>query len=52
MVFGKQELPDVETIAKGSVVELTGRIRNNRYTDAHGVEHTVNEIIVQDFKVL
>ncbi len=52
MVFGKPELPDVETITKGSVVELTGRIRNNKYTDAGGVDHAVNEIIVQDFKVL
>lgn len=52
MVFGNPELPDVETITKGAMVELTGRIRNNKYTDESGVEHTFIDVIVQDFKVL
>ena len=52
MVFGRQDLPDVETITKGAVVELNGRLRNSKYTDVSGAERTISEVLVQDFKVL
>lgn len=51
-VFGKSDLPDVETITKGSTIELSGRLRTSRYTTDEGEERTYYDIYVYEFKLL
>ena len=40
------------SLDKGVAVEVKGRIRNQRYTDANGVEKQMSEIIASQFKVI
>ena len=52
MVFSRNELPEVDTSTKGCSIELTGRLRNTKYTDQSGAERVITEVLVQEFKVL
>ena len=40
------------SLDKGVAVGVKGRIRNQRYTDANGVEKQMSEIIASQFKVI
>ena len=50
--FKNDRMPDLESLDKGVAVEVKGRIRNQRYTDANGVEKQMSEIIASQLKVL
>lgn len=46
------ELPDLSLIQKGMPLEVTGRIRNSKYTGSDGVEHYSYEIIASKITLL
>ena len=50
--FKSDRMPELSTLEKGVAVEVKGRIRNQRYTDANGVEKQMSEIIASQLKVL
>ena len=50
--FKSDRMPELSTLDKGVAVEVKGRIRNQRYTDANGVEKQMSEIIASQLKVL
>ena len=45
-------MPELSSLDKGVAVEVRGRIRNQRYTDANGVEKQMSEISASQLKVL
>lgn len=50
--FRNDRMPDFASLAKGTPVEVKGRIRNSRYTDASGNEKTTSEIIASQLTIL
>ena len=42
----------IKGLTRGSLVHLTGRLRNNKYTDASGNERVFTEVIATSLKVL
>ena len=51
-VWERSDLPPIDQIEKGSIVELEGRIRVNKYTTQEGIDRTCSEIVVQKLKIL
>ena len=45
-------MPELSTLDKGVAVEVKGRIRNQCYTDANGVEKQMSESIASQLKVI
>lgn len=45
--FEGKGIDDLSGLHKGSIVHLTGRIRNTRYTDAFGNDKSVAEVVVR-----
>lgn len=45
-------MPDFTTIAKGAGIEVKGRLRNYRFTDANGAERTMMEVLASEITVL
>jgi single-strand DNA-binding protein len=43
---------NIQSLTKGSIVHLTGRLRTNRYTDASGCEKIFTEVLASSLKVL
>lgn len=52
VAFQSVKMPDFTTIAKGAGVEVKGRLRNYRFTDANGAERTMMEVLASDLTVL
>lgn len=50
--FKSERMPDLTALSKGAGVEVKGRIRNQRYTDANGVEKIVSEIVASQLNIL
>ena len=50
--FKSDRMPDFSTVVKGAGVEVKGRLRNYRYTDANGVERMMMEVLVSELTVL
>lgn len=44
VAWSKRGMPDFETIKKGTFLEVIGRIKYVKYTDAAGMERTTTEI--------
>ena len=42
----------VDSLTRGSLVHLTGRLRNNRYIDSAGCERVFTEVIAESLEVL
>lgn len=42
----------LDEVKRGDGVYIQGRLRNTRYTDAHGVERTITEIIANKLEKL
>ena len=49
--FRNDRMPDFAGLVRGAGVEVKGRLRNNRYTDANGVERTVTEILAKSIEM-
>ena len=49
---GRDTDPAIFLAAKGTPVNISGRIRNNRYTAADGTERIFTEIVAEKVKVL
>lgn len=47
-----KEMPDLSTLAKGTPVNVTGRMRTFRYTNAEGVEKQSYEVFASKVRVL
>ncbi len=47
-----KEIIGLESIEKGSKVEVLGRLRSQRYTGEDGVERTTYEVLARSLKVL
>lgn len=45
IAFAGKDICDLNTLGKGDKVEVTGRIRNQRYTTADGTEASTVEIV-------
>lgn len=43
---------NLQSLTKGSIVHLTGRLRTNRYIDASGCEKIFTEVVANSLKVL
>ena len=43
---------NLQSLIRGAIVHLTGRIRTNRYTDASGAEKVFTEVLASSLKVL
>lgn len=42
-----QNITNLSQLKKGDRVETTGRLRNQRYTDAEGTEHSMIKVLAQ-----
>lgn len=51
-VWERSDLPSIDGITKGAIVELEGRIKTRKYTTPEGIDRTSTEIAVQKFKIL
>lgn len=47
-----RDIKDLDKIVKGAAVHLTGRLRENRYTSAEGVEKQFYEVLANKVRVL
>jgi single-stranded DNA-binding protein len=43
---------NIQSLTRGSIVHLTGRLRTNRYIDASGCEKVFTEVLANSLKVL
>ena len=52
VAWENSQMPDLEKIVKGLPVNVTGRLRTNRYTSADGVEKQYYEILANKIRIL
>jgi single-stranded DNA-binding protein len=45
-------MPDLSTITRGTPVNVTGRLRTFKYTNAEGVEKQLHEVIAYKIRIL
>ena len=50
--FKSDRMPDFSGLVKGAGVEVHGRLRNNRYTDANGVDRSTTEVLAKEICIL
>ena len=43
---------NIQSLTRGSIVHLTGRLRTNKYIDASGDERVFTEVMARSLKVL
>ena len=43
---------NIQSLTRGAIVHLTGRLRTNRYIDASGCEKVFTEVLASSLKVL
>ena len=48
----KSEKVCIDSLTRGSLVHLTGRLRNNKYIDSAGCERVFTEVIADSLEVL
>ena len=51
VAFKNDKMPDFDKITRGTGVEVTGRLRNNRFTNSDGVEITSTEILASKIEL-
>lgn len=47
-----RDMPDLNTITKGTVLNVTGRLRSFRYTNSEGTEKQLYEVIASKIRIL
>lgn len=47
-----REMPDLRNITKGNILNVTGRLRTFKYTNAEGVEKQLYEVIASRIRIL
>lgn len=52
VAWDKPEFPPLDTISKGDSLSIEGRLRQQRYTDNTGNEHTFTEVIVSKLELV
>ena len=52
VAWENKDMPDVGSISKGMPVNVVGRLRTTRYTNADGVEKTFYEVMAQKLRIL
>ena len=52
VAWSSKEMPDLERLAKGMAVNVTGRVREARYTSPEGVERQFHEVLAYKVKIL
>ena len=52
VAFKNNRMPDFSGLVRGAGVEVSGRLRNNRYTDANGVDRATTEVLAKDIKLV
>lgn len=52
VAFKGKGMPDFSAIVKGASVEVSGRLRNNRFVDSNGAERTVTEVMADRIVIL
>ena len=52
VAFKGKGMPDFSAIVKGASVEVSGRLRNNRFIDSNGAERTVTEVMANRIAIL
>lgn len=51
-IYERAGMPDLDTIKKGTKLEITGRLRMNRYTAASGEQCNTCEVIASNVTIL
>ena len=52
MAWDGNQMPDLDKIVRGTPVNVTGRLRVNRYTSADGVEKQFYEVLANKVRLL
>lgn len=52
IVYGKQAETICRYMKKGDCLMVIGKLQSRRYTDSHGVEKTVYEIITNEMQII
>ncbi len=52
VAWENKDMPDLGSICKGVPVNVIGRLRTTRYTNADGVEKTFYEVMAQKLRIL
>lgn len=52
VAWEKPEFPPLDTLKRGDAIYIEGRLRQQRYTDSNGSEHTVSEVIASKLELL
>ena len=52
VIWGGEAFNEFETLEKGRVVHIIGRIRNQRYTSTDGMERTVSEVVASNVRLI
>ena len=52
VAWENSQMPDLDKIAKGTPVNVTGRLRTSRYTSADGVEKQYYEVLANRIRLL
>jgi len=51
-VWEGKNIPELEKVTKGTKLQLTGRLRSQRYTDEEGVEKSFYEILANRMAII
>ena len=51
-IWQGKDNPDVSRIEKGSKIQVSGRLRSQKYVDADGVERTSYEVLAYKFELI
>jgi single-strand DNA-binding protein len=52
VAWANKDMPDLRRIAKGTPVNVTGRMRTSKYTTSEGVEKYLSEIMAYKIRIL
>lgn len=52
VAWDKPEFPALDSIKRGHALSIEGRLRQQRYTDSNGSEHTVTEVIASKLELV
>lgn len=52
VAWEKPEFPQLDTIQRGDALYIEGRLRQQRYTDNTGSEHTITEVIASKLELV
>ena len=52
VAWGNKDMPDLDTICKGTPLNIVGRLRTNRYTGADGAEKQFYEVLAYRISIV